>query len=582
MSSQRTSFPTSDPDMDGHQVGDEHEGMVHAPTEPPGNNGTRHMGISPFWRDRLIELSMIASMALYYVTGNWHFGAQAFFHLNPLYSLPFLLLFAVLSWYRLPFAVALLPLTLPFYLLQKPVVGQNTPGLEFSLAEITFGVCLVVALAQLLLKRSRWQFALSWRELRERSGPFAIPILVFVLAAAFSVVIAYDHKVALRDLREEIVEPLLYVLLALFCLRNRQDVYRLMGTLLAAGFIIAVLGIVQYAFFKNTLVLEDGIRRISAVYGSANSIGLLYDYVLPIGLAWAFLKSRRHLSIFNAWIDRIAALVFCAVLLYVLYLTKSNGAEIAIALAAVFMIVLSIRNRKVLLIGGAIAVIVLGIAGYVFRHSIASAVLYGHMSGNGVSTLTIRYSLWQVALNMIHDSPWYGFGLDNWLCHYSVNSVCYTPHLYHYDLARNVFTGAPLVNLRYQAYLSHPHDVLLQIWVSMGVFGVLAFVAVLALFFRLFGRVLVQARLHEEYRQWRWVIIGAGAAMLAAMVQGLVDSAFLEQDLSYCFWILVALLLLIRVFTHTPWRGRLRPRGSVANSGSAIPSADVASDENVS
>jgi putative inorganic carbon (HCO3(-)) transporter len=45
-----------------------------------------------------------------------------------------------------------------------------------------------------------------------------------------------------------------------------------------------------------------------------------------------------------------------------------------------------------------------------------------------------------------------------------------------------------------------------------------------------------------------------GAAMLAALVQGQVDSAFLEQDLSFCFWTLVAVLLLLRVLSQTPWR----------------------------
>jgi hypothetical protein len=48
--------------------------------------------------------------------------------------------------------------------------------------------------------------------------------------------------------------------------------------------------------------------------------------------------------------------------------------------------------------------------------------------------------------------------------------------------------------------------------------------------------------------------IGVGAAMLAAMVQGLVDSAFLEQDLAFCFWILIVALLLLRFYSGTTWR----------------------------
>ncbi len=551
-----TSLPTSEQRLEMPGSIDESEHTTDAPTEPPVNNGKHIERFSPFWRNRLIECGMVASMALYYITGNWNLGSAAFFHVNPFYSYPFLVLFAVLCWFRLSFAVALLPLSLPYYLLQKPVL--NHYSYSFSLVEITLGIALLIAIAQLLFKRNRWQHGLSWQELRDRVGPFAIPVLVLVCASAISIIVAYDRSVALRDLRREIIEPIVYMLLLFFCIRDRQDVQRLVGALLVSGFVIALIGLVQYLFFKNTLVVEDGIRRVSAVYGSANSIGLLFDYVLPIGFAWAFLKSRKSLPTVSAWIERGVALAYCAVLLYVLYLTQSNGAEFAIAAAAVFILALSMRNRNVLLIGGAIAVVALGIGGYLFHRQIEAAIFYGHTGANGINTLTVRFSLWQTALNMIHNSPWFGYGLDNWLCHYSLNKTCYTPGMYHYWASKNIFTGAALVGLHNQPDLSHPHNVLLQIWVSMGIFGLLAFIAIIVLFFWLFRRILLHLRSHEnEHNQaLQWITIGVGAAMVAAMVQGTVDSAFLEQDLAYCFWILIGLLLIIRFMSHTPWRVR--------------------------
>ena len=564
MSSQSTSLPPSAPRLEMQGNIDESEHTTRTPNDPPGNNGKRIERFSPFWQNRLIEVGMVVTMALYYVTGNWNLGSAAFFHVNPYYSYPFLALFAVLCWLRLSFAVALLPLALPYYLLQKPVL--NHYAYSFSLVEITLCICLLIAVIQFLFKRNRWHYGLSWQELRDRIGPFALPVLVFICAAAISVAVAYDRSVALRDLRREIIEPILYILLVFFCIRERQDVQRLVGALLATGFVIALMGLVQYLFFKNTLVLEDGIRRVSAVYGSANSIGLLFDYVLPIGFAWAFLKSRKSLPTVAAWIERIVALAFCALLLCVLYLTQSNGAEIAIAVAAVFMLALSIRNRKVLLIGGAIAILALGVGGYLFRRRIEAAIFYGHTGANGINTLTVRFSLWQAALNMIHNAPWFGYGLDNWLCHYSLNTACHTTGMFHYWASKNIFTGAPLVGLHNQPDLSHPHNVLLQIWVSMGIFGMLAFIAVVVLFFWLFRRILLhlRSRENEQNQTLQWITIGVGAAMVAAMVQGTVDSAFLEQDLAYCFWILVGVLLIIRLMSHTPWRGSLRPKDAVS------------------
>ena len=314
-----------------------------ASTKPPANHQHVDRKFSPFWHDRLVEGGLILSMALYYIVSNpnVHIGHFSFtfsvFH-NPLASLPFLLIFAALCWYRLPFAVALLPLSLPYYLQQKLVLSHY----EFSLVEITLATCVLVALLQLLIQQRHWPYWTSLRQLRNLLGPFAVPLLLFFFIAAFSILIAFRRDLALRAFREEVFDPLVYVLLALTCLHTRQDVMRLIGAMIGTGLVIAALGLVQIAFFKNTLQLENSVRRISAVYGSANSIGLLFDYILPIGFALLFAKVSQRL--------RLVALLCCLPMLIVLYLTQSLGAWVAIALALLFVIAFAIRNRRLLLI----------------------------------------------------------------------------------------------------------------------------------------------------------------------------------------------------------------------------------------
>src|SRR6266566_9660695 len=554
-----------DADLDEQEVIDGVDSELDVSINPPVDSGKHFKGISLFWHDRLVEAGLILSMVLYYVIGNANLGSGYLFQLNPLFSAPFLLLFALLCWYRLPFAIALLPLTLPYYLLHKTIVSHYS----FSLAEITLGACLLVALLQLLLWRNRWQYRLSWKELRDRLGPFIIPVLVFLVAAAFSIIIAYNKVDALRSFREEVFDPLLYVALALYCLRSRQDVTRLLGALLGSGFLVALLGIVQLFFFKNQLVLEsDGIRRVHVMYGSANSIGLLFDYVLPIGLALVVARRQHAQKVLASWKKRALAVAICLPLLYVLYLTQSIGAWLAIAAAALFIAALSIRSRRELLIGVALFVVVMGVALFFFHTRMERFIFDSHVDVQGVSTATKRLYLWQSALNMIHDSPWFGYGMDNWLCHYSYNTTCFTPYLHHYLIAKDPVTGRS-TDLKLEPFLSHPHNVFLHVWVSIGIFGLLAFAGVLGLFFWLFVRILRHLRYlsylsylpstgMKEKLSWQWMTIGVGAAMLAAMLQGLVDSAFLEQDLAFCFWILVVALLLLRTLSGTTWRGSLK------------------------
>src|SRR5947209_14857146 len=122
---------------------------------------------------------------------------------------------------------------------------------------------------------------------------------------------------------------------------------------------------------------------------------------------------------------------------------------------------------------------------------------------------------------MIHDSRWFGYGMNNWLCHYSYTTTCCTPQLHHYLISKDPVTGIS-TDLKQEPFLSHPHNVFLHVWVSMGIFGLLAFAAILVLFFWLFGRILSHLRSHETHENlpFQWMTIGVGAAMLAAMVQG--------------------------------------------------------------
>lgn len=528
-----------------------------SPDLPPTSTARFLSGLTPFWHDRLIEVALVASLALYYIVGNANLGPGRLFQLNPIFSLPFLVAFVMFCWYRLPFAIALIPLSLPYYLQQKTVISHYS----FSITEIALMACTEVALTQFLIQRREWRYSLSWRELLDRIGPFAIPIIVFVLTAGISVIIAYSHRVALRAFREEVFEPVLYLFLAMYCLRVRQDVMRLLLAMFISGFVVALLGIAQYTLFKNQLVLEsDGIRRVHAMYGSANNIGLFFDYALPIGLALILIRvwSRESGRRSKWWLLAIGAI--CLAMVFVLYLSQSRGAWVAIGLAGIFIIALSLRNRKQWLISGLISIVLLSVVLFLFHKPIYSIFIAGHQNIYGISTLTKRLFLWLSALRMIRDHLWFGVGLENWLCYYSQNPVCVDPTLlnHHYWILQSPFTGTP-TGLGDEPTLSHPHNIFLHVWVSIGVFGLLAFISVLVLFFWLFARILKTLHNKSVGRNtplW-WMTIGVGAAMLAGLIQGQVDSSFLAQDLSFCFWMLVTALLLLRVFSGTPWRRSL-------------------------
>jgi len=521
---------------------------VEGAYDPPPPYTLRFLrGLSSFWHDRLIEAGLILSMGLYYLVGNPDFGAGTFLHLPPyLYSFPFLAIFACLAWYRLTFAVALQPLALPYYIVQKTVFSAGSHQLDFSLAEISLAVCALVALVQLVVQRQAWPYRLSWSDLRDRLGPFSIPVLVFVVAALISIVVAVDRSTALRAFREEIFDPLLYVLLALCCLRTRSDLKRLLGAFLGSALIVAAIGLIQYRS------LDGG--RVHAMYGSANSIGLFFDYVLPIGIALLlFQLGKLRRSQGNVWLCLLILVAFIP-LVSVLVFSQSLGTALALPVALLFLLAMSVRSRKTLLLGAGALIILAIIVGVVLHKPLTNFIANWHDNSKGVSTAAKRVYLWIVAWHMIQHYPIFGVGMDNWLCHYTANAYCpasVTQQHYLINWWNNQWTG-----LADEPFLSHPHDIFLHVWVSIGIFGLLAFLTILGFFYWLFARIVrtVRQSTRPEIASLEWMVLGAGGSMLAALSQGLIDSSFLEQDLAFCFWMVVASLLLLRVFSGTSWR----------------------------
>jgi putative inorganic carbon (HCO3(-)) transporter len=568
MSSQQHTSSSPDTAL-GEQNATNVNNNAPASTGAPIDTRGRAKSTTSFWHDRAVELGMVLSMALYYVIGNKNLAHTGFLsHLNPLLALPFLLIFVVLCWYRLAFAVALLPLALPYYLLPKTVYSHY----NFSLAEITLWLCLGVAVVQLIIWQGTWRYWLSWRELRGRVGLLSIPITIFIAAAAISVVVAYDPHVALRAFREEVFDPMLYVLLLLYCFRARQDIVRLVCAFLASALIVGLLGIVQYVFFRYTLKPDvDGLVRITSAYGSANDVGVFFDYTVPFALALIVADTRQIVGAASSklaswgWGLRVVAIAYCLFAFFVMILLSSLGTWLAMAVAVLFLAAMSIRKRRVLLAGAAALIVVALVVVGVYHTKLYNFVFLHHNNAYDISTTQKRLYLWQSAWQMIQTWPLFGVGMDNWLCHYSANPLCSTPQLHHFWITINPLTGQQ--TLMNEEPELQPHNDILNIWVSMGIFGLLAYFATIILFFWQFARICrrILSGLVERSGLMFWLLIGVGTAFLAALVQGEVDSAILTQDSAFSFWTLVGVLLLLHYLTNTPWRGSVKASGELSS-----------------
>ncbi|HKV84244.1 MAG TPA: O-antigen ligase family protein [Ktedonobacterales bacterium] len=474
----------------------------------------------------LIVVGMIASLAYYYlIPAN-------------LLALPGLLVFFALTWRRLDLALCVLPLAFPFWYVPKRFYGYRV----LPLSEIGLLVCLAVALARETRHvRVGLDHARVWTRaylLCRRVGAWPVvgAALLFVGMTVGVAVASYPH-VALRAYRWEIAEPLLYALGVLLYVRGRAALGLLLWSFLAAATLLAALAILQSLAIHQTFSpLAQGNRLVAygagpgpapaatgIVLGSGNSLGAWIERALPLALALGL--RGRGASRRSQWAAWLCAAICCLAL----YWSGSRGAWLGATVGCLVVVVVYARNRWVPL---ALGVIVVALALW-RRGVIWQALLNGH-HGTG----SLRLLLWLAGLKMIRDHPILGFGPDQFLYHYS---SLYTAHPYWVTK----LNGKPTIAST-QPTLAHPHNLLLELWISGGILAVLGMAALLWAFWRRCARLwrAVGAAARDERSIWAaTVALGLAGAMAATVVHGMVDSAYFVPDLALIFWMMVALLI---------------------------------------
>ena len=117
---------------------------------------------------------------------------------------------------------------------------------------------------------------------------------------------------------------------------------------------------------------------------------------------------------------------------------------------------------------------------------------------------------------MLGEQPLLGVGLDNFLYRYPA----YVP-----------------ANVVLEPNLSHPHNLVLQFWLQLGLLGLVAIAWLLGIFV---ARALPAARGGCDPAE-RILAVGALASMTDFAVHGLIDNSYFLVDTAFIFWLTLAI-----------------------------------------
>jgi len=270
----------------------------------------------------------------------------------------------------------------------------------------------------------------------------------------------------------------------------------------------AIIVFVNVFFFRGEGVItaEGGARRLVSVYGSPNNAALFLGRCLPFALAC---------TLSGPWkLRRWLALATGAVCLLAFLLTQSaGGLLLGLPLSLATLALIHWRRRALLPLVGLTAV---GAATFALLagNSPRFARLLDFTSG----TVRLRLQLWQSTLAMLRDDPLRGLGLDQFL--YAYRDIWILPDAWR------------------EPNLSHPHNILFDFWVRLGLAGPLLLIALLVAFWH----GALQALRRVSRREERVLMAGAAGSMVSLVAHGLVDNSVFVHDLVYVFVLLPGLV----------------------------------------
>ncbi|MEO8286933.1 MAG: O-antigen ligase family protein [Chloroflexota bacterium] len=443
-----------------------------------------------------ILLAMLASLGVYYLIPGLFsaaIGGLAFF---------------ALTVYRPALGLAMIPLVAPLFYRQRTINIRDST-LFFSLAEFVI-VCNMGA----------WVLRDGWTFVRTRTLPWRITIpraAGIWLAVAFAAIgllwifvpdipTSDLRKVALREFRLTVLEPLLFFALMLRWLRTERDIWRMIGAWLIAAALVGREGVEQYLFGQAALM--EGVGRATSVYPSATALGIYLGRALPLALVLAvFLPKDRQM-----W--RVASALLAVPIGFGVIVSFARGAWIGVFIALAVVAVIA-RHKWMLAALGAAVVAGLAALPFIRVERITSVFNFSTEDNTGVA----RAKIWTAALKIIGDHPLKGIGQDQFL---------YQDPSY----------GVP--QMRFFT-TSHPHNWVLDFWLRLGLPGLVWVLAALGYFFwqgiRLWQRLQGTAL--------GALTLALIASMIDFVVHGLLDMAYFTMDLALTFWLTMGLMVIM-------------------------------------
>ncbi len=463
-----------------------------------------------------------------------------------LFILAFTILYAILAWRRLDLATAGLIAVLPVY-----QIRFNLWFFPMTLLELMIITLFLIWFIK-SYKNKEFPSLLSLPDLIGKSRkknikpyPFRKEITAILVIAFISMLYAGADNASLGILKAYFIEPIMFFIVFINIFKFRKNRAKIFLALAISALFISAFAIYQRITGELLPSTWQNSGRVTGVFLYPNALGLYLGSIVMVLLGWLLsLRVHRDAAIpftkerYN--IKEIASsslALLLAMTILSIYFAKSEGALIGIAVALFIFGLL--YNKKLRLTTVGITVVFGGILFFNIqsREYIISKVLLRDLSGQ------IRRQQWAETWRFLSDNPKnfiFGAGLadyQNAIAPYHQEGI-FVRDYSDSDWRRKVVFNDDFKKQVWQPteiYL-YPHNILLNFWIELGIFGALAFV------WLVIKLQITNYKLQVTDNKNREIILGLMGAMVVIVVHGLVDVPYFKNDLAVIFWMLMGMI----------------------------------------
>ena len=412
--------------------------------------------------------------------------------------------------YSSPIIGVLVPFALfgMLIVLRYPIVGVYgavfcAPLISFSSMPLA-GVCIWTLMA--LVIKSVTDSKFKWK--REGVG---IALVLFLAVLFISSLFSFAKTNSLT------VWFMYFVFISFYfaiinTVDTRQKLYGLLRVFVISGALVALYGIMQYAFGWTTSnawideeMFEEATMRVYSTLGNPNVLGEYLLLVLPVSLVFFLKDKAKSLS---KWVY----LAITGVLFLCLILTQSRGCWLGLMVSAALFVTFY-EGRW-----WAFVPLVICAMPFVLPQTIIDRMLsVGNMEDSSTS---YRVSIWMGAMGLLR--------------HYFAGGI---------GMGEGAFSEVyPLFS--YNAIIApHSHNTYLQLLVEGGIPALAVFIAVIVVYYKNTHTVF---RMRSKKSLSSSMILAIGAGIAGFLLQSMFDYTFYNYRVMAIFFMLIAIAVSFR------------------------------------